>query len=236
VTNIMTDFFVFFLPMRMVWKLNLPKRQRISLVVIFGIGFVVCISGAIRLYHSIQTNLSSDSPWDGYFFWSWSAVETNLGIICASIPPLKALVNRVFPNVFSGPGSSSQNQGTWPAPIISLHSHGRKGSKGVLEISGAGRGQSPRQFGAGGGMLGSYDGKDGQYYALGSVTTINRASAVVGHETSRFGRGGIGIRISVARDKKGSSEESLANSEWSEEDGEGIRVTTRYEMRHDERV
>lgn len=39
-TNTMTDIYVYVLPMRMVWKTQLPKRQRIGLLIIFGAGFL----------------------------------------------------------------------------------------------------------------------------------------------------------------------------------------------------
>jgi hypothetical protein len=39
-TNIMTDLLTYTLPMRMVKNLQLPKKQKISLVMVFGLGFV----------------------------------------------------------------------------------------------------------------------------------------------------------------------------------------------------
>jgi len=39
-TNTITDVWIYVLPMKMVWEVQLPKRQRIGLVTIFGAGFL----------------------------------------------------------------------------------------------------------------------------------------------------------------------------------------------------
>ncbi|PQM43874.1 hypothetical protein VE01_10770 [Pseudogymnoascus verrucosus] len=98
-TNTITDIYVYVLPMKLVWKTNLPKRKRIELVIIFGAGFLVCVSGGLRLYYTILTQTSDDSPWIGFAMYTWEATEVNLGIVCASAPPLKALIRHIIPNL-----------------------------------------------------------------------------------------------------------------------------------------
>jgi hypothetical protein len=38
ITNILNDLFVYILPMPMLWKIQLPKKQRIGLIALFNIG------------------------------------------------------------------------------------------------------------------------------------------------------------------------------------------------------
>ncbi|KFZ25164.1 hypothetical protein V502_00358 [Pseudogymnoascus sp. VKM F-4520 (FW-2644)] len=95
-TNTITDIYVYVLPMRLVWKTNLPKSKRIGLVGIFGAGFLVCVAGGLRLYYTIATQTSDDSPWMGFHMYTWEATEVNLGIVCASVPPLKALIRHII--------------------------------------------------------------------------------------------------------------------------------------------
>jgi len=38
ITNMANDLFVFFLPMPVLWKVQLPRKQRIGLMALFGIG------------------------------------------------------------------------------------------------------------------------------------------------------------------------------------------------------
>lgn len=41
---------------------------------------------------------------------TWSAVECNVAIICASLPSLRPFVSRLFPRLFSGVGSSQRTK------------------------------------------------------------------------------------------------------------------------------
>lgn len=62
----------------------------------------------MRLYYSIETDTSVDTPWEGYYLTTWESLEINLGIVCASAPYLKALLTRLVPRLFtSGTASAS---------------------------------------------------------------------------------------------------------------------------------
>jgi len=119
-TNSLTDLYVFVLPMPMFWKVQLPKKQRIGLMALFGIGFITVGAGAVRLYYSILTAQSADYTWMGYYLWTWEAIEINLGIICACIPGIKPLIVRILPSLLSyGNGSSvlPSNRKSFSLPI-----------------------------------------------------------------------------------------------------------------------
>jgi hypothetical protein len=66
----------------------------------------VCVAGALRLYYSIITDKSPDTPWEGFYLWTWESIEINLGIVCASAPCLKSLITRLVPKLFSSHPSS----------------------------------------------------------------------------------------------------------------------------------
>ncbi|KAE9379385.1 hypothetical protein N431DRAFT_434387 [Stipitochalara longipes BDJ] len=106
-TNTVTDVYIYILPMHMVWNVQLPKRQRVGLLIIFAAGFLVCVAGALRLYYSIITDKSPDTPWEGFYLWTWESIEVNLGIVCASAPCLKSMISRIVPRFFSSQNSSS---------------------------------------------------------------------------------------------------------------------------------
>jgi len=67
----------------------------------------VCVAGALRLYYSIITDKSPDTPWEGFYLWTWESIEINLGIVCASAPCLKSMISRLVPKFFSSQASSS---------------------------------------------------------------------------------------------------------------------------------
>ncbi|PWW80688.1 hypothetical protein C7212DRAFT_32834, partial [Tuber magnatum] len=98
--NTFTDFYVFLLPIKSVWGLQLPRRQKIGLLVVFAGGLVVCIAGAVRIaFLAAVFNLSSDYTWTGTDLWIITVAELDLGIICASVPALKAFLARFFPRL-----------------------------------------------------------------------------------------------------------------------------------------
>ncbi|CUS08050.1 unnamed protein product [Tuber aestivum] len=102
--NTFTDFYVFFLPIKIVRRLQLPRRQKIGLLVVFAGGLVVCIAGAVRIsFLAAVFNPSSDYTLIGTDLWIITATELDLGIICASIPALKAFLARFFPRLLHRP-------------------------------------------------------------------------------------------------------------------------------------
>lgn len=72
--------------------LRLPLSQRIGLVAIFSLGFIVVVAGCLRTYYTwYVVEHTWDVSWYGFDLWIWTAVEANLGIICGSIPTMRPL-------------------------------------------------------------------------------------------------------------------------------------------------
>ncbi|CZR65542.1 uncharacterized protein PAC_15442 [Phialocephala subalpina] len=141
-TNTMTDVYIYILPMKMVWEVQLPKRQRIGLLAIFAAGFLVCVAGALRLYYSILTDKSSDTPWEGFYLWTWESIEINLGIVCASAPCLKAFVTRIVPRLLGSIGGSNIGTGSGRVELGSLESGRRAEGRGGMKGKERERGES----------------------------------------------------------------------------------------------
>lgn len=105
--NIITDLAIFILPMPVFHDLHLPRRQRIALMAVFGLGAFVVLTSILRLKSLYKISVSTDVTWDNGGAAAWSSLEVNVGIICASLPTLRKTVSRFFPKVFSATGSSS---------------------------------------------------------------------------------------------------------------------------------
>lgn len=88
--------------------LQLIRSMCASLIVFLR----VCIAGGVRLYYSIITQTSNDSPWVGFNMYTWESVEVNLGIVCASAPCLKSLIQQVIPK-FMTSRTDSRRRGTY---------------------------------------------------------------------------------------------------------------------------
>ncbi|KAK8024950.1 hypothetical protein PG990_002773, partial [Apiospora arundinis] len=94
VVTVLTDFIVYVLPMPTLYRLSLPMRQRVGLMVLFGLGGVVVVAGCMRTYwvHRVEVE-TYDVTWEGWDLWIWAAVEANLGVICGCAPILRSLVS-----------------------------------------------------------------------------------------------------------------------------------------------
>ncbi|KAL7772096.1 hypothetical protein CFE70_002049 [Pyrenophora teres f. teres 0-1] len=96
VLNVVTDFMIYALPVPTLFSLSLPWTQRIGLVILFSVGGVIVVASSFRAYWVHYTLFKTyDATWEGYQIWVWTAVETNVGVICGCIPALKPLL---FPN------------------------------------------------------------------------------------------------------------------------------------------
>ena len=58
-----------------------------------------CITSIIRLRALYVISVSEDVTWDNVPIAEWTAVESNIGIMCACLPTLKPLLLRVFPRL-----------------------------------------------------------------------------------------------------------------------------------------
>lgn len=81
IVSAINDFMVLALPIPIVWKLQLPIKQRIAVISIFSISFLACISGIIRVVYSSRYVRSYDLPWDSYAMGLAAGVELNLGVV-----------------------------------------------------------------------------------------------------------------------------------------------------------
>ncbi|GJC80844.1 hypothetical protein ColLi_03682 [Colletotrichum liriopes] len=97
ITNVLTDVAVYLLPMPTLFKLQMPLNQRISLIILFGLGTVVVIAGITRTYWVLHVEIryaedpAYDLTWEGFNIWVWTALEANLAIVCGCAPALRRL-------------------------------------------------------------------------------------------------------------------------------------------------
>ncbi|KZL83770.1 pth11-like integral membrane protein [Colletotrichum incanum] len=97
--NIATDFMILILPLPILPKVKQSRQQKISLYLIFALGFFICIVSILRIPSIIVTKHTDDPTMDSPDIARWSVVELNTAIVCASLITLKPLVNRVFPRL-----------------------------------------------------------------------------------------------------------------------------------------
>ncbi|TPX09914.1 uncharacterized protein E0L32_008936 [Thyridium curvatum] len=99
--NIAQDIIIYLFPIKRFWEIQLPRKQRIALILVFVVGAFVCITGILRLQSLTLASVSADVTWDNYGSAIWSSVEANVGIVCASLVHLKPLIIRYAPSLLN---------------------------------------------------------------------------------------------------------------------------------------
>ncbi|KAI9818943.1 MAG: hypothetical protein M1832_004111 [Thelocarpon impressellum] len=113
--NIVSDLAIFILPMRSLYMIHLPKRQKLGLMVVFAMGFFVCCVSILRLQSLYAVSKSNDITTTNVDAATWSTVESQIAIISASLPALRPLVARWFPNLAAPvTGSTASRSGGLP--------------------------------------------------------------------------------------------------------------------------
>ncbi|OLN89656.1 hypothetical protein CCHL11_10039, partial [Colletotrichum chlorophyti] len=102
VANIITDIILFVLPIPMVCSLRMGFGHKMAIMAIFSLGSIYSRTLATSIMKLIllpQLLKSSDPSWDSAPANVWSFVETNLFIICGSIPTLRKFLHSLAPKL-----------------------------------------------------------------------------------------------------------------------------------------
>ncbi|KAL4955772.1 hypothetical protein BDW69DRAFT_204170 [Aspergillus filifer] len=108
--NIATDLAILILPIPVLSRLRLPKRQRVGVILVFATGGFACVTSMVRLNYLTVATHTSDPTRDNGPIALWSQIELNSGIICCCLPPLQPLVTRFFPRLLASTSHSRDKQ------------------------------------------------------------------------------------------------------------------------------
>jgi hypothetical protein len=90
--NLLSDVVIMLLPIPALLSLRVPMSKRLALIGIFSIGIMAIIASSVRMWVMM---LWAESPWNSARYGAdlllWGQVETNSGIISASVPFLRML-------------------------------------------------------------------------------------------------------------------------------------------------
>ncbi|KAI6754478.1 hypothetical protein HG530_012230 [Fusarium avenaceum] len=99
--NMACDIVILILPLPHLWKLQVKGRQKVQLFVMFSLGTVVTVFSIIRLPFLISLGKTSNPTWEYVEVTIWSIWETELGMVCASLPAIRHLFKHMFPNAMA---------------------------------------------------------------------------------------------------------------------------------------
>ncbi|KAL8733312.1 MAG: hypothetical protein Q9166_002136 [cf. Caloplaca sp. 2 TL-2023] len=110
--NIITDLALLFLPMPILTAMRLPRNEKLILIVTFSFGAFVAAVDVVRIAYLQSASLSRvqggsgtsianqrDLSWIASLSFMWSAIEVDVGIICACVPGVKPLAAKLFPKL-----------------------------------------------------------------------------------------------------------------------------------------
>ncbi|KAK5111136.1 hypothetical protein LTR62_005335 [Meristemomyces frigidus] len=131
IINCFSDLLTTVLPIPIVARLQMPRRQRIGVCILLCLGFIVTIAGIIRTYFIWKSLVQQyDETWWAYPLWIAAAVEIDLAVICACAPAWKSLLQQPIATLssklssklssFRSPHSSSRG-----TPSHSSHAGGK---------------------------------------------------------------------------------------------------------------
>lgn len=117
--SIATDVIILLLPMPLVYKLEVPRAQKVALMAVFAIGIFVVVTSCLRVTTLDIFATSTDNTYD-IANVMWTIIEPNVAVICACLPILRPLVVKLFPalrsknsaNRYGTPGYGSKSRGT----------------------------------------------------------------------------------------------------------------------------
>ncbi|KAK1712959.1 hypothetical protein CaCOL14_007426 [Colletotrichum acutatum] len=97
--NIALDVWMLGLPVTQVLWLNLRKRQKVEIVVMFSLGVVITIVSAIRLKVLLSLEGFQDPTYDAFYLHMWSYIELSVGIIVACLPSARQVWRHLVPKL-----------------------------------------------------------------------------------------------------------------------------------------
>ncbi|KAI2473895.1 hypothetical protein F4781DRAFT_379269 [Annulohypoxylon bovei var. microspora] len=115
--NIGIDIIILLLPIPLVIRMQLPRRQKVSVILLFATGIVVCCVALKRVTYIPVLEATEDYDWDAVPDMILCFIEVNLGIVCASVPVVRPFFSRLLPALLayrrksSGASSSGPESG-----------------------------------------------------------------------------------------------------------------------------
>ncbi|XXG99656.1 hypothetical protein Hte_005997 [Hypoxylon texense] len=90
------DFFLAAFPWVVLWKLNMPKKEKITICVSLSLGIVAGICGVVRTSGLEVLSQTADYLYATADSIIWTNSEMTITIICASVPVLRPLWTKVL--------------------------------------------------------------------------------------------------------------------------------------------
>ncbi|KAL4911335.1 hypothetical protein BDW74DRAFT_172797 [Aspergillus multicolor] len=109
--NTVLDLVVLIIPQPLVWGLQMSRRQRVSVSLVFALGGFVCIASIVRIYFMAAMNMGGPH-YTHTNATLWTMIEMNTGIICTCLPMIPSVVQYFHRRYFARINSTATTEGT----------------------------------------------------------------------------------------------------------------------------
>ncbi|KAI1944892.1 hypothetical protein LOZ35_000739 [Ophidiomyces ophidiicola] len=111
ITSLLLDLWLLSVPIAIVKGMNMPKKQKLMVVAILGMGLISTIIGIARLVILSGFWLATTTNTFYSTTYGFGVIELNIGIWAACTPALKALMFRIFPKFWTMTSKSHDSAG-----------------------------------------------------------------------------------------------------------------------------
>lgn len=108
ILNLAIDVAIFILPLPIISRLNMPVCNRIGLVLLFSIGFFICLITVLRMTTLPVTLRFREPTWESAPTNLWSFIEAAVGVLCACLITLRRAISKMWPKRWRSNKNSSE--------------------------------------------------------------------------------------------------------------------------------
>ncbi|KAL2191501.1 hypothetical protein L209DRAFT_768945 [Thermothelomyces heterothallicus CBS 203.75] len=98
--NVVTDFSLFTMPIPVISSLQLPRKQKGILLIVFALGIFPCAVSIYRITTLHAAAKSTDVTWDNVNAATFSFLELTVGVITICLPTLRPVLVHAMPHIF----------------------------------------------------------------------------------------------------------------------------------------
>ncbi|KAL6715498.1 hypothetical protein ACLMJK_006459 [Lecanora helva] len=99
--NVISDLAILLLPMPILWRLQIPLRDKLMTVAVFGTGSLACVASIIRTYYSWKIVQNEDWSYNMGIIGLWTYAEIAIGVSVSCLPGLPKFFRHYGPRMRS---------------------------------------------------------------------------------------------------------------------------------------
>ncbi|KAK0705085.1 hypothetical protein B0H67DRAFT_370576 [Lasiosphaeris hirsuta] len=110
-SSIAQDIVIIIMPLPLLTKLNVSRRSKFGIILMFSLGIFVTITSCVRLWTLYTFGDSVNPTWEYTNALIWTGLEVAVSIIVTSLPAIRVLISRCFPGMFGSLSGSRRRRG-----------------------------------------------------------------------------------------------------------------------------